>query len=129
MRPRSQAVLTSASSHSLVTLNSASSHPQALDHSHLVPEELDFFLVESLLRLLVQTLSPPSVEVIKVEETGVSPRLFVKLKSQTMHQLSNGAQRVFKSLLRHGVVNFYGSCHGLSQFLHLDTKCCIECFE
>ena len=94
MRPRSQAVLTSASSHSLVTLNSASSHPQALDHSHLVPEELDFFLVESLLRLLVQTLSPPSVEVIKVEETGVSPRLFVKLKSQTMHQLSNGAQRV-----------------------------------
>ena len=48
---------------------------------HLVPDDgVEFFLdVESRLKLLVHT-SPPSVEVIDVEEAGVSPRLFVKLK-------------------------------------------------
>ena len=49
-------------------------------NGHLVPDDgVEFFLDdESRLKLLVHT-SPPSVEVIEVEEAGVSPRLFVKL--------------------------------------------------
>jgi hypothetical protein len=46
---------------------------------YLVPDDPEFFLGDSRLRLRVQMLSP-SVEVIEVEEAGVSPRLFVKLK-------------------------------------------------
>ena len=48
--------------------------------SYLVSDDPDFFRVESLVRLRVQTLSPPSVEVIDVDDAGVSPRLLVKLQ-------------------------------------------------
>ncbi len=73
---------------------------------HLVPEVgFEFFLEdESRLKLLVHT-SPPSVEVIDVDEAGVSPRLFVKLQDKRK-QIKILEATIADHLIKHAISSY-----------------------